>query len=144
MPEINFELKDRIHQLMEDKHITPGEARVLKVLLSNLTRKEAARRLNITNPSLDSMISKLVKQGVLIRVSRGVLQLTDDVNTIHRPEPDTPPPPPKEVPLVISAAERKWMLKNYDSNNRSAAAKKLGRSKYDICRMAIALGLDRK
>lgn len=25
MPDISFELKDRIHQLMEDKHISPGK-----------------------------------------------------------------------------------------------------------------------
>ncbi len=144
MPEINFELKDRIHQLMEDKHITPGEARVLDVFFVSRTRKEAARRLDIEVDSVNTILSRLVKRGVLLRLSPGVLAITDDDGTIHRPEPDTPPPPPKEVPLVISAAERKWMLKNYKNYTRSEAAKALGRSKYDICRMAIALGIDQK
>ncbi|MEK5477532.1 hypothetical protein NYE70_11365 [Paenibacillus sp. FSL R5-0407] len=143
MPKLDFEIKESIPQLLEDEYITRGEARILNAYFSSVSRKEAAKRLNIEINSLQSMLAKLVRDGVLIRISKGVLELTDDAITIKRKTPNSPPPV-VETPLDISNEERKWMLQHYDGRKRSEAAKKLGRSKYDICRMAIALGLDRK
>lgn len=143
MSKIDFELKDRIYQLFEDELITKREAETLTQVFSTPSRKEAARRLGIEHHTLNASISKLIRDRVLIRVSKGVLKLTDDISAIDR-RISYAPPPPKEEPLVISDDERKWMLQNYDGRKRSEAAKKLGRSKYDINRMALALGLDRK
>lgn len=146
MSKIDFETKDRIYQLLDEGHITPGEARTLEVLLFSGTREEAARRLKIQVDSVYKSISRFIRRGILIRKSRGVLDITDDESTIHRPEDyaPKPPPAPRIKEIKITDAERKWMLENYDSRHRSVAARALGRSKYDICRMAIALGLDRK
>jgi len=143
MSKIDFELKDRIYQLHEDELITHREAEILTQVFSYPSRKEAAQKLGIEHHSLNSVLSKLIRERVLIRVSKGVLKLTDDVSEINR-KISCALPPPKELPLVITDEERKWMLEDYDSTNRSEAAKKLGRSKYDICRMAMALGMDRK
>ncbi|TYA10967.1 hypothetical protein FRY98_24690 [Paenibacillus faecis] len=143
MSKIDFELKDRIYQLYEDDLITQREAEILTQVFSYPSRKEAAQKLGIEHQSLSACISKLIRDRVLIKVRKGVLKLTDDISAINR-QISYAPPPPKEVPLVISDDERKWMLQHYDGRKRSEAAKILGRSKYDINRMALALGLDRK
>lgn len=145
MSKIDFETKDRLHQLLEDGHITPSEARTLEILLFSGTREEAARRMKIQVDSVYKSITRFIRRGILIRKSRGVLDITDDVITIRRPEDYTPPPPaPRVEEIKITDAERKWMLENYDSKHRSVAARALGREKFEINQMAIALGLDRK
>lgn len=143
MPALDYEIKDQIHDLLEDEYITHAEARLLENFFSCPSRKEAAQRSGIKPESFVSAISRMTRDGILIRVSRGVLKLTEDVGTIKRQSRNTLPPP-MEPPLQMSEAERKWMLANYKSSKRAEAALKLGRSKYDINRMAIKLGIDQK
>ncbi|GIO40164.1 hypothetical protein J41TS12_50250 [Paenibacillus antibioticophila] len=143
MPELDFETKDLLHQLQEDGLITRREREVIAKLYTTPSRKEAARRLGIERGSFNHLIYKLVTDHVLIRIRKNVLVLNSDPSSIKR-NASYVLPPPEEVPLVMSDAERKWMIENYDSTNRTQAAKALKRSKYDINRMALALKLDRK
>ena len=49
----------------------------------------------------------------------------------------------REVEKVpMTEYERKWMLENYKPRKRSVAAKALGRTRSDICLMAIELKID--
>lgn len=44
--------------------------------------------------------------------------------------------------VKMTDAERDWMLQNYRPRNRSKAAQALGRTRYEICDMAIQLKID--
>lgn len=143
MPALDFEIKDQINDLLEEEYITHAEARLLENFFSSPSRKEAARRSGIKFESFASAISRMTRDGILIRVSRGVLKLTEDLGTIKRQSRNSLPPP-VEPPLQMSESEREWMLANYKSRKRAEAALKLRRNKYDINRMAIALGIDQK
>lgn len=142
--EISPEIKGLIFRLRDQQHITPREAKVLGEVFSCETRIEAAKRLNWKVGSVYKVITDLIRRGVLIKIAHGVFKLSENPVPLSRPDKQ----PPKQVeappPVVMSESERKWMLEHYDGNRRSEAKKALGRSKYDINRMAIELGLDSK
>lgn len=143
MSELDFETRDQLHQLLEDGIITKREREIIAKLFISPSQSEAARRLGIELGTLNYAIKKLTADKVLIRVERAVFALNHDTASINR-QISNPLPPPEEPPLVMSDAERKWMIEHYDSAKRTEAAKVLKRSKYDINRMALVLKLDRK
>ncbi|KHF33440.1 hypothetical protein CM49_04388 [Paenibacillus sp. P1XP2] len=144
MPKLEPEIGQRIDYLLEDGYITRSEAKLLEAYFTHETRAGIAHALRMQKGSVNSVLSTLKRAGVLMHNGEGY-ELSFDNDTINR-VPKVGPPIQADPDLVMTEKERKWMLENYGKyrKNRSEAARILGRSKFDICRMAIALGIDQK
>ncbi|GIO36908.1 hypothetical protein J41TS12_17690 [Paenibacillus antibioticophila] len=126
--------------------ITRREHILLELLLAGNSKEEIARVMGIQHDGVLKRISKLLARGVLVKSGEEV-SLTADHSTIvvkKRKQGGPRHQAPETINIAISEDERSWMLANYDSCNRPAAVKALGRSKYDINMMAAAMGLDRR
>lgn len=141
MPKLDPEIKEQIKFLLDQGHITEGQAKVLKAYFQYEKRIDAANAAGIKLGTIQGILSDLTNRAVLIKIKKGAYIFNENEAEIIPLSRKVEFPP--DLPLVITDEERKWMLKDYNGRNRSEAAKKLGRSKYDINRMAIELGLDR-
>ncbi|WP_160044746.1 hypothetical protein [Paenibacillus sp. USDA918EY] len=143
MPKLDPEIKERIDGLMAPEHITRAHGKVLKAYFEKGSIAEGAAKLDMQISSFYSVIKKLKQRNVLEQVARGKYVLaTDESRIVTFQKVEFPSDPP----LSISPEEKEWMLKNYPKyrGKRSEVARILGRSKLDICRMAIELRLDQK
>ncbi|MGN7359967.1 hypothetical protein ACTHPF_26680 [Paenibacillus sp. SAF-054] len=144
MPKLDPEIKEHIDNLQEDEYINRSQGKVLKAYFETGSIKEGAAKLDMQESSFYSVINYLKLRKVLVKVSKGKYELNANVSEIEpvKHKIEAPPLPP----LSITPEERNWMRENYGRyrHKRSEAAQILGRSKLDICRMAIALGIDQK
>ncbi|MFU1797625.1 hypothetical protein ACM1RC_27425 [Paenibacillus azoreducens] len=145
MPKLDPEIREQIDYYLHQMHITNEHAKVLKAYFKYRNQKEAADALNINVSSFGGYMHSLTQRNILIKVGKGKFVINNDESQIIpvvsrkidiQPIPD----------LEMSESERKWMLENYVRyrDKRSEAARILGRSKLDVCRMAIELGIDQK
>jgi len=143
MPKLDEEINERIEYLLNQDYITEDQSKVLKsYFMHGRSSKVASSKINMNPTSFAQVTSALVQRNILEKLGRGKFILSDDESAIIMPfvEPEIPPDPP----LNMTEQEKEWMLENYKNyrGKRSEAARKLNRSKFDICRMAIELHLD--
>ncbi|RUT48553.1 hypothetical protein EJP82_01010 [Paenibacillus anaericanus] len=142
MPKLDPKIEERVNEFLERGHIAPAQAEMLKAYYKLKKRPEAAREVGIKIGTFNGILSELTRRGVLVKPKKGCYQLTEDETQIKDISLKIIFPP--DPPVVISDEDRTWMLKNYSTfGTRTEIARHLKRSKMDVIRMAIALGIDR-
>lgn len=121
--------------------LTKLEADVLEhYKLSGNIRKTAAS-IHRDSSVVTKICRKLVDYGLLYRTAHNSPYFINELPYEVIPNEDEPV---KRMKYSISMTdyERKWMLENYKPRKRGEAAKELGRSRTEICLMAIELNVD--
>lgn len=118
--------------------ITPHQAKVLSAYIELKSHPRVAERLNTDPGAIGSTLQSLRRKGIVTKDGfRKPYRLIDpETSTVEFVKP--------EIDIEISESERSWMYTEYPKyqRERSEAARILGRSRLDICRMAISLGID--
>lgn len=73
-----MDTRDRLIELLENQRITSGEARVLELLLTGMSRKEVAKRLYVQPGAIHKAVRLLRKKGVLARGSKEMKLVEDE------------------------------------------------------------------
>jgi hypothetical protein len=135
------DVESRIQWLLDEQWITGEEADVMQIYFRTKTIKKAAEIINMKLESFHKILAILVRKKVLIREKRGQYSLSTELPK-HLVMQQPVLPDAMKQPLVITPDERKWMRQNYHKYSRSEVAKILGRSKFDVNRMAMSLKID--
>lgn len=140
MSKLNPETDEMINRLLAEDLITESQSELLQAFFMYETLQEKATSLGISTKAFSGVLSGLKRRKILLRQDpKGTFELNNDIEALISWRK------PVDVgPVNISDEERVWMLKNYRKYKRSEVAKKLGRSKTDVIRMAMALGIDQK
>ncbi|WP_055108920.1 hypothetical protein [Paenibacillus ihumii] len=141
MPVLDSDIEQKLEELREQEVIKPGEYKVLVAYFQCRTLSGTAKLTGRQKRSIAVTLSNLAKKGVLVKETGEPYSLPGDDFEFIAPDPG-----PVEADVAISDEERAWMLRNYRKyqRNRSEAARILKRSRHDVCRMAIALKLDKR
>lgn len=116
------------------------QAGVLAAYLELGSTNKVAAKLHLDTKTVSNVLYVLRKKGILTRDSRR------SPYRLLKPgeEPANNEIPEVDCPAGMTNEELDWMLNEYPKyqKNRSEAARILGRSRAEICQMAIALKID--
>ena len=121
--------------------ITETQEGVLKAYVATRTIVRTVAACRMSHGKTKTALKQLEAIGVLQTLPASNRLVPTGVE--YRVVPDPEAESKMGYKLVMSAEERAWMLANYNAyrRNRAEAARILGRSRFDVCMMAIKLGI---
>lgn len=105
---------------------------------------KVCKEVHLSNDTVRRYLKCLVSVGLMSQKEpRGNYKVVGGEYEVSN-EALTPLPGPTEhfSSIQMTAFERDWMLQNYKPRKRGLAAEALGRSRLDICSMAMTLKID--
>lgn len=125
--------------------LTQGEARAYETYMATRDKRKAAAMMGIKIESFTSIISSLVKKGVLKKDGK-VHKPTGQPYKVRMPQEAFRQTMHRRMQYPMTEAEREWMIRNYKKyrTRRGEVARILGRSRFEVNMMAISLGLSKE
>lgn len=122
--------------------LTQMESNVYEAYLKLRHIKKVSAALNLNTHSVNRYMRALVEAGVMTySESKGFRSTGKEyrVGTLYERQKQRSQ---NRNAVQMTDAELDWMLQHYRPRNRSKAAQALGRTRYEICDMAIQLKID--
>lgn len=140
-----------IAEYLAQRRISKHQAKILAeyVRFKNLTK--VAKTLDLHPITVSNALVDLRRKGVLSKGKRGtpyiLLPFKKPAPVAKKPVSTPVAQPlemPHDLPIGMSGEECDWMINEYPKyqRNRSEAARILGRTRLEVCQMAIALNID--
>lgn len=129
--------------------ITPKEDQVLQAYKHSGTMKVTAELCELSRESVRVYMIRLEKHGLAKKLEQGKYEILDLPYTVmtFSEKMEEKQKTKHEIKVTMSEDEKKFMNEHYKTKyqkNRGEAARILGRTRTDICLMAIALNIHTK